>query len=114
LEFPHWPGNVRELQNTLWRLCVWTDGATIRAADIDVAMLPEYSEAQRAPSALDRPVGDGFSLEAVLDEVAKRYIVRATGEAGGNKSKAARLVGFSSYQRFENWQRKYLNQTPST
>ena len=104
-----WPGNVRELQNTLRRLCVWTDGATIRTADIDVAMLPEYSEAQIAPSALDRPIGDGFSLEAVLDEVAKHYIVRATGEAGGNKSKAARLVGFSSYQRFENWQRKYLD-----
>ncbi len=104
-----WPGNVRELQNTLRRLCVWTEGATIRAADIDDAILADYMEASPALSALERPIGNGFSLEAVLDEVARHYVVRAIKEAGGNKSKAARLVGFSSYQRFENWQRKYVD-----
>lgn len=108
-----WPGNVRELQNTLRRLCVWTEGAIIRAADIDDAILPNHSEAGASKSVLDRPIGDGFSLEGVLDEVARHYVVRATREAGGNRSKAARLVGFASYQRFENWQRKHVETNAS-
>lgn len=105
-----WPGNVRELQNTLRRICVWTDGATILTADVKEAMLPELDQAPAPHSALDRPIGEGFSLEGVIDEVAGHYIARATLEAGGNKSKAARLVGFSSYHGFQNWQRKYLGE----
>lgn len=107
-----WPGNVRELQNTLRRLCVWTDGREIRADDIADSILPELASAAMS-SDRDRPLGDGFSLEAIIGETAQHYIVRALREAGGNKSKAARLVGFSSYQRFENWQRKYVGHDAS-
>lgn len=103
----NWPGNVRELQNTLRRLCVWTDTHEIRADDIADAILPEVVDASTALER-DRPLGEGFSLEAVMGDMAQHYISRALRDAGGNKSKAARLVGFSSYQRFENWRRKYL------
>jgi len=102
-----WPGNVRELQNTLRRLCVWTDGPTIRTSDVTDAMLPESLSQPVGGAILGRPIGEGFDLEQTIDEVATHYIGRAIRDAGGNKSKAARLIGFASYQRFENWRRKY-------
>ena len=46
----------------------------------------------------------------MIDEVASHYVMRALSDAGGNRSKVARLVGFASYPRFENWSRKYAQE----
>jgi transcriptional regulator with PAS, ATPase and Fis domain len=39
--------------------------------------------------------------------VARHYLERALAEAGGNKTKAASLVGLPSYQTLTNWLKRY-------
>jgi DNA-binding NtrC family response regulator len=99
-----WPGNVRELLNTLQRSAIWADGETIEAADVRGALLP----VRATPDALlDRPLGSGFDLPELLAQVARHYLRRAMADAHGNKTKAADLVGLSSYQTLTNWLTKY-------
>jgi transcriptional regulator with PAS, ATPase and Fis domain len=100
-----WPGNVRELLNTLRRAAIWSDSATITVDDARDALLP-VSSASR-PNAFGRPLGGGFNLPGLLTEVAHHYLDRAIDEAGGNKTRAADLVGLPSYQTFTNWLKKY-------
>ncbi len=100
-----WPGNVRELLNTLRRAALWAEGATVTEAEARDALLPEKSAASEA--VLHRALAPGFTLEAVIGEVAQHYLARALSEAGGNKSKAARLLGFKSHQRLGHWLQRY-------
>ena len=100
-----WPGNVRELVNTLHRLAIWTSGATIRGEDVREALLPVIGESETR--ILDRPLGNGLKLPDLLAEVARHYLARALDETRGNKTRAARLLGLSSYQTLTNWLKKY-------
>lgn len=99
-----WPGNVRELHNTIMRICVWCQGDVIMEEDVYRALLPAVS--QENDDILRRPLGDGFKLQEIQDLIASTYIHRALREAGGNKSKAARLLGLANYQTLTNWMTK--------
>ena len=98
-----WPGNIRELHNTVMRAVLWSSGEVIDEQSVRQAMLlPDEREA----SIWDRPLGNGFSLKSLLDEVAAHYIRRAESEAHGVKAKASALLGFKNYQTFSNWRDK--------
>ena len=99
-----WPGNIRELHNTLIRAAIWSDGDTITGDDLRGALLSATGDRER--DVWDRPLGGGFSIEALLAEVTRHYLDRAMMEAGDNKAKAARLVGLGSHQTFNNWWKK--------
>jgi transcriptional regulator with PAS, ATPase and Fis domain len=101
----HWPGNVRELQNTLRRVLIWSDGATISAEDMREALLP--TKPANGQVVLGRPLGAGFSLPDTMKDVAQHYLKRAMEEANGNKTKAAELAGLPSYQTLTNWLTRY-------
>lgn len=100
-----WPGNVRELHNTLQRAAVWSNGDTIDARDISEALLT--FPAPQADAILNRPLGSDLDLPAVIRDVARHYLDRALTESGGNKTKAAALVGLPSYQTLTNWLRRF-------
>ena len=100
-----WPGNVRELLNTLLRAAVWSQGTTIQAEDVREAMLPELRPEREG--ILDRPLGNGFDLNALLSTVARHYLERAAAESHGNKTKGAELLGLPSYQTLTNWLKRF-------
>jgi DNA-binding NtrC family response regulator len=100
-----WPGNVRELVNTLRRSVIWSDGATITAEDAREALLPSGNATRK--DVLGQPLGGGLSLPGLLKVVARHYLGRAIDEAGGNKTKAAELLGLASYQTLTNWLKRY-------
>ncbi len=62
---------------------------------------------RRGKGILDRPLGEGFSIQGVIDEVEKHYLSRALDEAHGNRTKAAVMVGLPSYQTLNNWLRRH-------
>ncbi|ABQ25230.1 sigma-54 interaction domain-containing protein [Geotalea uraniireducens] len=100
-----WPGNVRELLNTLRRATVWTTGDTIQADDIREALFPVAL--QRAEHILGRSIAEGFNIQGVIAEIARHYLQRGMDEGGGNKSKAAKILGLPNYQTLSNWLKKY-------
>lgn len=95
-----WPGNAREMKNTLSRICVWCQGAAIQAEDVERALLPSIS--QNKDDILSRSFGENFKLQKILDDVSSHYIKKALMKSGNNKTQAARLLGFSSYQTMTN------------
>lgn len=100
-----WPGNARELQNTLMRICVWCQGAIIGPDDVRQAILPSTSSGK--DDILSRPLGGGFNIQELQAFLSSHYIRRALEEAGGNKRKAASLLGLKNYQTLNNWIEKY-------
>jgi len=102
-----WPGNVRELQNTLLRAVIWSEGEVIDRQDIEASLLLMTKKGGEKGGILNRPLIEGFDLEGVMGEVACHYLTYALEKSGGNKSKAAKLLNFSSYQKLDNWLKKY-------
>jgi len=100
-----WPGNVRELQATLDRLVLWTPRADIGAEDVQGELLRSVTGAPA--DLLGRPLGDGLRLPELMAALARHYLGRALDEAGGNKTRAAELVGLPSYQTLTNWLARY-------
>jgi DNA-binding NtrC family response regulator len=101
----NYPGNVRELQNTLWRAAIWSNGKRIEAEDVRTSLTVKLQGSESAILAL--PLGNGFNLRELLGQVSKHYLKRALEESHGNKSMAAKLVGFPNYQTFDNWIKRH-------
>jgi two-component system response regulator HydG len=79
-----WPGNVRELENALERAATLTKGDAIAAA-----ALPARVTERRAPSLVaDRPLPN-----PTLDTVERAYITWVLQGEGGNKTRAAEVLG---------------------
>jgi DNA-binding NtrC family response regulator len=76
-----WPGNLRELRNVMERAVILAGSGPITPAELH---LPE----RRRPAAALDPAG-------TLPENEERLIRDALEKAGGNKSKAARLLGIT-------------------
>lgn len=74
-----WPGNVRELQNLIQRLIVMTDGDTIDATALPLAM--------RFTVPRER------GLQRTLDDVEREHINAVLATVGGNKTRAAEILG---------------------
>jgi len=92
LEAHTWPGNVRELENCLRRAVALTAGNEINAACLDGACwdLTAASGANRAGSA-----GDRLRAGLSLGEVEKRLFAMTLEATGGNRSRAAQILGVS-------------------
>jgi DNA-binding NtrC family response regulator len=95
-----WPGNVRELEN-----CIERAVALARFDQVSGEDLPEkirtYQPKRFVLSA------DTESEVLSLDELERRYILRALKVLGGNRSRAATLLGLDRrtlYRRLEKYE----------
>lgn len=81
------PGNVRELQNILERAVAFCDGE-----QIDPSHLPArvQGHATETVGTMDAPMGEDWPT---LETLQRRYLGRVLEHVGGNKQKAARLLG---------------------
>jgi two-component system response regulator HydG len=97
----NWPGNVRELQNAIERAVALTAFERIAPED-----LPDRIRSHRRSQLV---VGgeDPTSL-LPMHEVERRYILHVLETAGGNKTVAARILGFdrrTMYRKLERFDR---------
>jgi len=82
-----WPGNVRELKNAIERAMIFETGPRISARHVPIRT------GGGAPA--DAAAGAPATAELSLPEAEKRMVEQAMAKAGGNKTKAARLLGIS-------------------
>ena len=80
-----WPGNVRELENIIQRAMALCQHEVILPEDLPSSIL-------RGPDDEDL-FKKGFQAQYTLDQLEKEYIRKVLIEVGGNKSKAAELLG---------------------
>jgi transcriptional regulator with PAS, ATPase and Fis domain len=100
----HWAGNVRELTNVLRRASLWSDSGVIEADDIQILNTKAQHD---SPGNYMHAIQDGsFNIHQKLKEQSKQYISYALSITDGNKSKAAGLLGFNSYQTLSNWMKQ--------
>ncbi len=79
-----WPGNVRELENVIGHACMLTDSDTI-----DLHDLPEYlRKPASTANAEDEPL-------LSMDAMQRRYARNVLARLGGNKLRAAAVLGIS-------------------
>ena len=79
----HWPGNVRELENLIERLVVFSRSSRIDLGDLPPTVTP------RAPALEKRLFDDLPSLE----EIERRYLLHVLEQVGGNRTRAAEVMG---------------------
>ena len=84
------PGNVRELENVLERAVTLSDGKRITAAELSLRRV----DGPRP----EPPAASGTPLDQHVVEVEKRAIREALGKTGGNKTRAAALLGMTFRQ----------------
>jgi len=104
-----WRGNVRELQNTLTRAVIWSLGKRIEEDDIREALFDSPSQTSAVSPIIDLNLTSAIDLQAQLADTANHYLKEAFRVCGGNRSKAAKLLGFNSPQTFTNWMVKYTD-----
>ncbi len=93
LERYHWPGNVRELENAIERALVLSEGGgRITAADLDDRFDLEARVPDGLPPSL---VDDTLTLKEAQDRLERMMIRRALERTGGNRTRAAVLLGIS-------------------
>jgi len=79
-----WPGNVRQLENVIGNAAMMTQGSTI-----DVDDLPQLLQEAANP-------GRGNDEDMLsLQEMQNRHLVRVLERVGGNKARAAEILGIS-------------------
>jgi len=107
-----WPGNVRELRNVIERAVIVTTGPLITISDLPaerpLAMAPSASQAS-APSSLPQnatptapgaqpsgtPADAPLPVGQPLREVERQLILKTLEMAGGNRLRAAEILGIS-------------------
>src|SRR6185503_5651365 len=90
LERYHWPGNVRELRNAMERSTIVAKGPFIEPADLPANLTDAPSAAAPAASAS----GD-LTPGTTVDEAERRLIDITLQHTGGNKTRAAEMLGIS-------------------
>lgn len=86
-----WPGNVRQLENVIERTLAFTTGKS----QIDLDDLPPEIQQAREP-VLVLPVSlpeEGLNLDAYVSGIERGLIEHSLERTGGNKGRAARLLG---------------------
>jgi DNA-binding NtrC family response regulator len=89
-----WPGNVRELENLMDKLVILARGTTIAAADLPAKIRNGPIAGPTDAAAID--LGEeGLDLVTTLGTIENRLIDQALERTGGNRNRAAALLGLN-------------------
>jgi transcriptional regulator with PAS, ATPase and Fis domain len=99
----HWPGNVRELSNVIERATILANNNIISMREIPLLDTKDTTDLRESPARLS------------LNEIEKRHIQLVLDSTGGNKTKAADILGVSRpklYRKMEKYNISDNSETP--
>jgi len=79
-----WPGNIRELENVIGNAAMMTQGHTIDVSDLPAPL--------NGPESVGTAEDEGLLS---LQELQNRHVARVLERVGGNKARAAEILGIS-------------------
>jgi DNA-binding NtrC family response regulator len=77
-----WPGNVRELESVIGNACMMTDGKFLDIQDLPTRIRTQSSDRSEIDETL-----------IPLEEISRRHVMRVLERVGGNKARAAEILG---------------------
>ncbi len=104
LEEHDWPGNVRELENVMARAVIISQAHVVLPETVDIGSQPVIRHQQEPGTAsvtatLEQPAvsvpASGLRLSDAIQQMEVEMIRKALRESGGNKTKAAQILGIS-------------------
>jgi DNA-binding NtrC family response regulator len=90
-----WPGNVRELANAVERAVLLCRGNVLQPGDIDRQIRDAAAHPRRPALVPDLAAPGAEMVDYNLDAIERLAIERALAATGGNRTRAARLLGIS-------------------
>ena len=84
----HWPGNIRELRNCIERAVVLSLDDTVDVHELALSHLSSPGDTDRKAAAKSAPF-----VPETLDEMEHRHVMATLEAVGGNKTKAAAILG---------------------
>jgi len=84
----HWPGNIRELRNCIERAVVLSLDDKVDAHELALSQLSSPGETGRRPDEAKGPF-----VPTTIDEMERRHVLATLEAVGGNKTKAATILG---------------------
>jgi DNA-binding NtrC family response regulator len=93
----NWTGNVRELKNLIEKGVLLGEGPELSLQDLGFDETCDPAESSELENGTSLPAlsAKGMDLPSFLDSVEKNYFEEALKIAGGNESKASKLLGMS-------------------
>jgi len=84
----HWPGNIRELRNSIERAVVLSQDEWIDTHELALSQLSSVGDTGRGMAARSEPFAP-----ATIEEVERKHVLATLAAVGGNKTKAAAILG---------------------
>ncbi len=97
-----WKGNVRELENVIERVSLLTDKEHITPAELP----PEITEYADELKEIQDLTEEGIQIDTLIEDIEKKYLLKALKKANGVKTEAARLLNLS-FRSFRHRLQKY-------
>jgi two-component system response regulator AtoC len=89
-----WPGNVRELENVIERAITLNRGGRITASDLPPVVVSNQHPNVAVPTKTANPLPSGSRIQT-LSELEREHLVRVLDLTGGNRKRAAELLGIN-------------------
>ncbi len=86
----NWPGNVRELENAIERAVILSESETIGLEDLPAWIVGEW---ERSDKTEQEGIFIPFGMK--IEDVERKLILETLRKVGGDKTKAARILGIS-------------------
>jgi two-component system response regulator HydG len=100
-----WPGNVRELEYLCERLVVMAGSRMVVMKDLPSYLRIQVIDFERATRRLP---ATGVDLRELLTELEERFIAEALARTGGNRNRAADLLGLNRTTLVEKLRRRFV------
>ena len=90
-----WPGNVRELENVIYEALVMADGEWVDEAALPARFRAGDDASARPPRSAEPAGSLREAAQRVAERAEKELILEALRQAGGNRTRAALILGVS-------------------